>query len=92
MTKKEFMLQVIEFLPNWKMGWGLKALIENDQLSPDVFERLYEVFRKSVHQTHNELQKQQFKQRLEKVNSMKQQETQQNQEDLADLDEMFTYL
>ena len=45
MTKKEFMLQVIAFLPDWKMGWGLKPLIENNQLEPDVFEKLYQIFR-----------------------------------------------
>ena len=44
MTKKEFMLQVIAFLPDWKMGWGLKPLIENNQLEPDVFEKLYQIF------------------------------------------------
>jgi len=92
MTKKEFMLQVIEFLPDWKMGWGLKALIENDQLSPEVFERLYEVFRKSVHQTYNEVQKQQLKERIQQVNSMQQHESQKKEEDLADLDAMFTAL
>lgn len=92
MTKKEFMLQVIDFLPDWKMGWGLKALLENDQLSPEVFDRLYEVFRKSVHNTYTEVQKQQFKQRLEQVNSMQQHESQQKEEDLADLDAMFTAL
>lgn len=92
MTKKEFMLKVIDSLPDWKMGWWLKALIQNDQLSPDAFEKLYEVFKNSVHQTYNDVQKQQMQQRMNQVNAMKQQESQQQEEDSADLDAMFSTL
>lgn len=92
MTKKEFMLKVIDSLPDWKMGWGLKALIQNDQLSPDAFEKLYEVFKNSVHQTYNDVQKQQMQQRMNQVNAMKQQESQQQEENSANLDAMFSTL
>ena len=92
MTKKEFILQVIEFLPDWKLGWWLKALIENNQLSPEVFERLYEVFRKSVLQTYNEVQKQELKERIEKTKNLKEHEAAKREEDIADLDEIFSSL
>ena len=92
MTKKEFMLKVIDSLPDWKMGWGLKALIQNDQLSPDAFEKLYEVFKNSVHQTYNDVQKQLMKQRMDQVNEMKQQESLQQEENSANLDAMFSTL
>lgn len=91
MTKKEFMLKVIDSLPDWKMGWGLKALIQNDQLSPDAFEKLYDVFKNSVHQTYNDVQKQLMKQRMDQVNEMKQQESLQ-EENSDDLDAMFSTL
>lgn len=92
MTKKEFMLQIINFLPDWKMGRGLKALIENDQLSHDVFEKLYEIFRKDIHETYTEAQKAEFKKKLQKIEAMKQQEAKQNEEDLVNLDEMLNAL
>ena len=92
MTKKEFMLKVIDSLPEWKMGWGLKALIQNDQLNPEVFEKLYDVFRNSIHQTYNQVQKQEMQERMNQVNAMKQQESQQQEEDSADLDAMFSTL
>ncbi len=88
MTKKEFMLKVIDALPNWKMGWGLKALIQNDQLDPDVFEKLYEVFKNSVNQTHAEIQQQQMQKRMDQVNAMKQQE--QQSEESVNLDAMMS--
>ena len=91
MTKKEFMLKVIDSLPDWKMGWGLKALIQNDQLRSDAFEKLYEVFNNSVHQTYNDVQKQLMKQRMDQVNEMKQQESLQ-EENSDDLDAMFSTL
>jgi hypothetical protein len=88
MTKKEFMLKVIDALPNWKMGWGLKALIQNDQLDPDVFEKLYEIFKSSVNKTYSEVQQQQMQQRMEQVNAMKQQEEQ--SEEAVNLDAMIS--
>ncbi|MBQ7073645.1 hypothetical protein IJM86_00960 [bacterium] len=32
MTKKEFILQALGLFPNREMGWGIKAMVENDQL------------------------------------------------------------
>ncbi len=92
MTKKEFMLQVIDFLPNWKLGWGLKALIQNDQLEPDVFEKLYEIFKDWVHKTYSEMQKAQFKQKMEKVEEMKKKEKAHKENESEDLDAMLTSL
>lgn len=92
MTKKEFMLQIINFLPDWKMGRGLKALIENNQLSADVFERLYEIFRQSMHETYTEVQKAEFKDKLQTIEKMRAQEAQKTEEELVDLDAMFDAL
>lgn len=92
MTKKEFMLEIINFLPDWQMGRGLKALIENDQLSPEVFEKLYEIFRQTMHETYTEVQKVEFKEKILKIESMKQQEAQRNEEDLVDLESMLDAL
>lgn len=89
MTKKEFMLQVIGFLPDWKMGRGLKPLIENDQLSPDAFEKLYQIFRENVQKTYTEVQKFQFKERLEKIEEMRQADEKARQEELINLEAVF---
>lgn len=92
MTKKEFMLQIINFLPDRKMGRGLKALIENNQLSTEVFEKLYEIFRQSIHTTYTEVQKAEFKEKLQKIEAMKQQEAQKSEEEIVDLDTMLDAL
>ncbi len=92
MTKKEFMLQIISFLPEWKMGRGLKALIENNQLSPEVFEKLYEIFKQTMHETYTEVQKVEFKEKLLKIEAMKQQEAKQTEEEPINLDEMLNAL
>ena len=92
MTKKEFMLQVIAFLPDWKMGWGLKPLIENNQLEPDVFEKLYQIFRENVHSTYSQYEKLQFKERLLNSEALKLQERAQSESDQVDLEAMFETL
>ena len=32
MTKKEYILAVIDTFPDWEMWWWLKAMVQNDQL------------------------------------------------------------
>lgn len=83
------MLQVIAFLPDWKMGRGLKPLIENDQLSPDAFEKLYQIFRENIQKTYTEIQKFQFKERLERIEEMRQADEKARQEELVDLEAVF---
>lgn len=86
------MLEIINFLPDWQMGRGLKALIENNQLSPEVFEKLYEIFKQTIHETYTEVQKAEFKEKILKIEAMKQQEAQRNQEELVDLESMLDAL
>ena len=92
MTKKEFMIQVIDFLPDWKMGRGLKALIQNDQLSAEVFEKLYDIFRQGVMETYDEVKKVQLKQRLREVEALRTQEEQDSQNEIIDLEQMLEHL
>jgi hypothetical protein len=63
-------------------------LIQNDQLDPDVFEKLYQVFKDSVNQTYSSVQQQQMQKRMDQVNAMKQQE--QKSEEAVNLDEMMS--
>ena len=72
------MLQVIAFLPDWKMGWGLKPLIE--------------IFRENVHSTYSQYEKLQFKERLLNSEALKLQERAQNESDQVDLEAMFETL
>ena len=74
------------------MGRGLKALIENDQLSTEVFDKLYETPKQNIYETYNEKQKKDFKEKLQKIEAMKQQEAKQSEEELIDLDEMLSTL
>ena len=92
MTKKEFMLQIINFLPDRKMGRGRKALIENNQLSTEGFDKFYEIFRQSIHTTYTDGQQAEVKEKLQKIEAMKQQEAKKSEEELVDLDEMLDTL
>lgn len=86
------MIQVIDFLPDWKMGRGLKALIQNDQLSAEVFEKLYDIFRQGVMETYDEVKKVQLKQRLREVEALRTQEEQDSQNEIIDLEQMLEHL
>ncbi|GHW02951.1 hypothetical protein AGMMS50249_7370 [candidate division SR1 bacterium] len=48
MTKKEYLLSVINAIPDWEMGRGLKTLIENDQIEETTLDKLVVIFKGAV--------------------------------------------
>lgn len=48
MTKKEYLLSVINAIPDWEMGRWLKTLIENDQIEETTLDKLVVIFKWAV--------------------------------------------
>ncbi len=92
MTKKEYILQALGLFPNWEMGRGIKAMVENDQLNDHAINLLVIILKKGVDQLNEVVEKYKKKETIEKVdNFQKKQENQarQDQEDLHNLDSML---
>ena len=48
MTKKEYILAVIDALPEWEMWWWIKAMVQNDQLEDRTINMLVIIFKKAM--------------------------------------------
>ena len=48
MTKKEYILAVIDALPDWEMWRWIKAMVENNQLEDEAIDKLVVIFKKAM--------------------------------------------
>jgi len=46
MTKKEYILAVIDALPDWEMWRGIKAMVQNNQLDDETIDKLVIVLKR----------------------------------------------
>ena len=55
MTKKEYLLAVINAVPDWEMGQNIKILVEEDKLDSTAINQLVIIFKKVVDQFLTEI-------------------------------------
>ena len=48
MTKKEYILAVIDALPEWEMWRGIKAMVQNNQLEEHTINMLVIILKKAM--------------------------------------------
>ena len=48
MTKKEYILAVIDALPDWEMWRWIKAMVQNNQLDDETIDKLVIVFKRTM--------------------------------------------
>jgi hypothetical protein len=89
MTKQDYLLAVIDAMPDREMGRGIKAMIENNQLEEYTLDMLVIVFTRIVNKITDTLKKQRIMQSIEQFNKQKQAQDQQDQADLQRLDGML---
>jgi len=86
MTKKEYILAVIDSVPNREMWRGIKAMINNNQLDDKAINSLVIVFKKVV---KDFLNKKKQEETVERFNKQKEDQTKQDKENLRHLDDML---
>lgn len=86
MTKKEYILAIIDSVPNWEIWRGIKAMINNNQLDDKAINSLVLIFKKAVNDFLDEKKQQENNERL---NKQKQEQAEQDKENLNQLDDML---
>ena len=92
MTKQEYLLTVIDAMPDWEMGWGIKAMIENNQLEDPAIDALVVIFKRSIDKITDAIKKNRIMeaiQAIESLNIQKEVQEKQDQSDLEKLDKML---
>ena len=95
MTKKEYILAVINALPEWEMWRGIKAMVQNDQLEEDTINKLVIIFKRAMDKltaTIKENKMVEAIQAMDNFDKQKQKQAQQDAESLAHLDSMLDNL
>jgi hypothetical protein len=89
MTKQDYLLAVIDAMPDREMGRGIKAMIENHQLEDHTIDILVVIFKRAVDKITDIIKKHHLIetiQAIENLNTQKQVQAQQDQADLEKLD------
>jgi tellurite resistance protein len=89
MTKQDYLLAVINAMPDREMGRGIKAMIENNQLDEHTLDMLGIVFAKMVDAITDDAKKQRITKEIENLNAQKEVQAKQDQADLQKLDGML---
>jgi len=95
MTKKEYILAVIDALPEWEMWRWIKAMVQNDQLDEHTINMLVIIFKQAMDKitaTIKENKMAETIQAMESFDKQKQEQAQQDAESLAHLDSMLNDL
>ncbi|MCR5412862.1 MAG: hypothetical protein K6E76_08005 [Patescibacteria group bacterium] len=92
MTKQEFILSALDLFPDRQIGRGIKAMVENNQLSEHAINVLVVILKRGIDQLTNVVKKYKVDEtiaRTDKFNQQKQAQQQEDQKDLEHLDAMI---
>ena len=92
MTKKEYILAVIDALPKWEMWRGIKAMVQNNQLNEETIDKLVIIFKKVVKEITDSLRKNNVQENLQAVQNLNKQKREQAEQDARSLEELDSKL
>ena len=95
MTKKEYILAVIDALPEWEMWRWIKAMVENNQLEEHTINMLVIIFKKAMDKitaTIKENKMVETIQAMENFDKQKENQAKQDAKTLKDLDSKLNNL
>jgi hypothetical protein len=89
MTKQDYLLAVINAMPDREMGRGIKAMVENNQLEDHTINLLVIVFKRAVDRLTDVMQKHKVMTAIAELEAQKEVQKQQDEADLQRLDGML---
>ncbi len=88
MTKKEYILAVIDALPEWEMWWWIKAMVQNDQLEDRTINMLVIIFKKAMDRITATIKENKMIETIQAVDNFEEQ----NKKDASSLDKLNSKL
>ena len=92
MTKKEYILAVIDALPEWEMWRGIKAMVQNDQLDEHTINMLVIILKKAMDKLTATIKENKMVETIQAIDSFDKQKAQQAKEDAKTLKELDSKL
>ena len=92
MTKKEYILAVIDALPDWEMWRWIKAMVQNDQLEDEALDKLVIIFKKAMDKITDVIQENKMVETIRAMESFDKQKEEQAKKDAESLEELDSKL
>ena len=92
MTKKEYILAVIDALPDWEMWRGIKAMVQNDQLDEETIDKLVVIFKKTMNKITATIKENKVVENLQAMQNFDKQKQIQAEQDAKSLEELDSKL
>lgn len=92
MTKKEYILAVIDALPDWEMWRWIKAMVQNNQLEDATIDKLVVIFKKVMQEITDSIRENKVIEKLQAMQSLDQQKQKQAEQDAKSLEELDSKL
>ena len=92
MTKKEYILAVIDALPDWEMWWWIKAMVLNDQLEDKTIDKLVIIFKKVMKEITDYIKENKVIETLQSMQNLNKQQKEQEKKDAKSLEELDSRL
>ena len=92
MTKKEYILAVIDALPDWEMWRGIKAMVQNDQLNDHTINMLVIILSKAMDRISATIKENKMIERIQAVENFDKQKKEQAKKDAKSLEELDSKL
>jgi len=92
MTKKEYILAVIDALPEWEMWRWIKAMVQNDQLEGHTIDMLVIILKKAMDKLTATIKENKMIETIQAIDSFDKQKAEQAKEDAKSLKELDSKL
>ena len=92
MTKKEYILAVIDALPDWEMWRGIKAMVQNDQLDEETIDKLVIVLKRAMARMATAIRESKAIETLKSMKNFDKQKKEQEEKDAKSLEELDSKL
>ncbi|MDD2537072.1 MAG: hypothetical protein PHU61_01120 [Candidatus Absconditabacteria bacterium] len=88
MSKQEYILAVIDAMPDREMGRGIKAMVQNNQLEDRTINVLVLIFKKAVDRLTDVIKKHKIMENIEALERLSAQKEVQRQQDAKDIESL----
>ncbi len=92
MTKKEYILAVIDTFPDWEMWRWIKAMVQNNQLDDETIDKLVIVLKRIMAKMAAEIRETKAIETLKSMEAFDKQKEKQAKEDAKSLEELDSKL
>ena len=92
MTKKEYILSVLDIFPDWEMWWWIKAMVQNDQLDEHTVNLLVIALKRAMDNLTTVIKENKMLETIQAVENFDKQKKEQAKKDVKTLKDLDSKL